>query len=439
MEDGIKKLNIFAVCLGCPKNKVDLEVALFSIDKVKPVKLTSTPLDADIIIINTCSFIEPATKESIETILELAQDIRPHQKLIVMGCLPQRYKDELIKALPEVDIFFGTEAPWEIGENIFKNKKDKNFIYPKRVTPCFYPRYNISHTSYLKISEGCSNRCSFCLIPKIRGALRNRTPDDIIKEALWLEEQDAKEVILIAQDLTAYKNKGFDLADLLELLIKQTSIKWIRLMYLNPKGISSKLLETMAQYDRILNYLDIPIQHVSSKILRKMNRGYDKKFLKDLFSLIRDIIPDIAIRTTVMVGFPGETEQDFEELINFIDKQKFLNLGCFTYIDEEEADSHILDDKIPLEVAQERKDRIMRLQAKIAKELNSKYIGRTIPAIIEGYSRETDLLLEARAYFQAPEIDGITYINEGKAQIGEIKEIKITDSHIYDLVGHIIN
>ena len=438
MDENPKILKVFAVCLGCPKNRVDIEVALSSIDKLQPIKLVPNPKEANFIIVNTCSFIEPATKESIETILELAENLSDNQKLIVMGCLPQRYKEELIKELPEVDFFFGTEAPWLIGKKLLGSPDSRNLMEPKRTIPCFHTRYQILPSSYLKISEGCSNKCSFCLIPQIRGPLRNRSPEDILKEAQWLEEQGVKELILIAQDLTAYKKQGVDLVDLLELLIRESSIKWIRLMYLNPKGVSKRLLETIAKHDRILNYLDIPIQHVSSKILKTMRRGYDKKFLIKLFQKIRDIIPNIAIRTTVMVGFPGETEEDFNELVNFVKKQRFLNLGCFTYVDEEQSLSFKLKNKVNSELAQKRKDIIMKIQSQIAKELNSKYIGRKVPAIIEGYSNETNLLLQARTYFQAPEIDGITYISKGNAKVGEIKTVEITDSHIYDLVGHIL-
>lgn len=438
MDNTSSKLKIFAVCLGCPKNRVDLEVALFSIDKIKTIQLVSKIKEAELIIINTCSFIEPAVKESIETILEIANDMESHQKLIVMGCLPQRYKEELIKEVPEVDIFFGTEAPWEIGKRLFQTQNNKNQISYKREIPVFHPRYNISATTYLKISEGCSNKCSYCLIPKIRGPLRNREINDILKEALWLEEKGVKELILIAQDLTAYRDKGVDLSDLLETLIKETSIEWIRLMYLNPKSVSRKLLETISRHDRILKYLDIPIQHVNTNILNAMRRGYDKKFLYELFKQIREIIPDIALRTTVMVGFPGETEEEFKELIEFIKEQRFLNLGCFTYVDEEDAPSFRLQDKVKPEIAQERKDILMDIQAQIAKELNAAYIGKQLPAIIEGYSEETPLLLQARTFFQAPDIDGVTYINQGHTEIGQIKNVKITDSHIYDLVAHLI-
>ncbi len=434
-------LKIFPVCLGCPKNRVDIEVALASIRAIQPIELKLTPEESDIILINTCSFIEKAVTESIDTILELAEIKSPNQRLIVMGCLPQRYRTELVKALPEVDLFLGTESPQTIGkiivQHLTQERTSQDIILNKRETPNFAQREILSPSTYLKISEGCSNNCSFCLIPTIRGRLRNRPIDDIVKEARFLETQGVRELILIAQDLTAYKDQQYRLPDLLKSLVENTDIPWIRLLYLNPAGITIKLLETIAQYDRILNYLDIPIQHASSDILAGMNRPYNWQYLEDLFKKIHDILPEAVIRTTVMVGFPGETDKDFKLLLDTIQKQQFLNLGCFTYSDEEGIRASSMTPKIPREIAQDRKSTIMSQQAEIAKRLNSQYVGQELPVIVHGYSSETDLLLEGRTWFQAPEIDGLVYITSGTANCGDIVNVKITDSHVYDLVGEI--
>ncbi len=434
-------MKIFVVSLGCPKNRIDTEEALSAILEIFPKgSITQDHHDADLIIVNTCAFIQEAVEESIETILELAHTKRKGQILVVMGCLFKRYRDELIKELPEVDIFFGHRLDRQVIAKIIAS-------LPKE-EPVAYPAIGLSGPSrlittppwraYLKVLEGCSNRCTFCLIPQIRGPKRSRPLTDIVQELEILEEQGIKEVTFVGQDLTSWKWESEDLCYLISKISDRTNINWLRFLYLHPKGVDIKLLETMSDRENICNYLDIPIQHASDKILKRMGRSYDSSKLKMLFTMIRERFPDFAIRTTVMVGFPGETEEDFENLINFIEEFQFDHLGCFVYSDEKEIKSSKLSNKIPKEIAIERKQRVLEIQKEISKKRLKNFFGKRIPVLIEGYSKETDLLLSARTEYQAPEIDGIVYINEGIGESGAFYEVEITETFDYDLVGRII-
>lgn len=434
-------VRVFVISLGCPKNLIDTEYALGSLgDGCGNIKLCREPKDADIILVNTCSFIEDAVSESIETILEMAQRKRPDQILAVMGCLPLRYGNELEGLLAEVDLFSFHQGPVESGRQIaeFYNRQTA----PIKIVHGAATRRIITGRPwqrYVKISEGCSNRCTYCLIPRIRGHMRCRRPKAITDEINRFYEAKVREITLVAQDLTAYETGGLDLASLLDLILSRTKIPWFRLMYLYPQGISERLLRIIGANARICPYLDMPVQHASSRVLRAMGRTYDSSTLEHTMGTIRHHLPDFSLRTTVMVGFPGETKDDFEILKAFIKRWRFHHLGCFTYSDEEDAPSFRLNEKVPSETAERRKAEIMAIQAEISRDINSGFANRTLDVLVEGTCEETDLLLCGRTGFQAPEIDGVTYINDGTAMPGQIVQVRISESHTYDLVGKVVS
>jgi ribosomal protein S12 methylthiotransferase len=432
---------VFVISLGCPKNLIDTEYALGGLgDMFGGLNFCREPEDADIILVNTCSFIEDAVSESIETILEAAERKRPGQVLAVMGCLPFRYGNELKELLPEVDLFSFHQEPGESGRRIAEFYKRQNT--PIKTARCADLQRIITGRpwqQYVKISEGCSNRCTYCLIPWIRGRLRCRRPGAITGEINRFYQTGVREITLVAQDLTAYETDGIDLASLLDLILRKTKVPWFRLMYLYPEGISEKLLRIIETSERICPYLDMPVQHASSSMLRAMGRTYDSSALEQTMEAIRQYLPDFSLRTTVMVGFPGETKEDFEILKAFIKKWRFHHLGCFTYSDEEDAPSFNLKNKVPMETAKRRKAEIMDIQADISAKLNSDFVGQILNVLVEGACEETDLLLCGRTGFQSPEIDGVTYINDGTASPGQIVPVRISESHTYDLVGKIVS
>ncbi len=431
---------VFVISLGCPKNLIDTEYALGGIKSaLGGLAFCQVQAEADIILVNTCSFIEDAVSESIETILEAAEGKREGQILGVMGCLPLRYGHQIERLLPEVDVFLFEQDASEAGRQI------ANVFMDKEAPLGAGTRLGTSRLStgrpwqqYVKISEGCSNRCTYCLIPKIRGRLRCRDPESLVAEINRLGESGAREITLVAQDLTAYQWNHTDLASLLELFLKKTKIPWFRLMYLYPPGITQRLLKVIRENERICPYLDIPIQHASTGVLRAMGRGYGLSGLEKTMEAIRRFLPDVSLRTTVMVGFPGETEKDFLILREFIERWRFHHLGCFAYSDEEEAPSFLLRGKVPAEIAKERKAELMALQAGISEEINASFRGRVLDVLVDGPCQETELLLCARSGFQAPEVDGLTYINRGEAISGQMARVRITQSHRYDLVGEIV-
>lgn len=427
-------MKVFAISLGCPKNTIDTEMALGSLGSTNSgLKLTNNPQEADLLIVNTCGFIEEAVSESIDTILAVAREKTDGQVLVVMGCMVQRYGNDLKKELPEVDVFLGTGSPQSLVTLIEDQTTQHQGQSPD-------PRVLTTPPwrAYVKISEGCSNRCTYCLIPMLRGNEISRSITEIVSEVNSLATKGVKEITLVAQDLTAYRNGEKTLPDLLEALAGETDLPWIRLLYLHPGKVNIRLLETIAANTAICPYLDIPIQHASTNILRSMGRRYDSKALENLLSRISKLLPHAAVRTTVMVGFPGETEDDFQKLRDFVEKWEFEHLGCFVYSDEKECVANKLPGKVSTETAMARKDEIMNIQARISRDKNSDMVGRVEQVLVEGQSSETELLLVGRTRYQAPEIDGIVYINEGTARCGEIVPVKITDSHIYDLVGEII-
>ncbi|MBM3248296.1 MAG: 30S ribosomal protein S12 methylthiotransferase RimO [Candidatus Omnitrophica bacterium] len=411
------KPKIGIVSLGCPRNLVDSEVILGNL-KNKGYKITDVQA-ADIAIVNTCCFIKEAKEESIETILELA-DLKTQgkiKKLIVSGCLPQRYKKELIPHLKEVDAF--------VGRLSLDN-------FPKE-------RYNLvpKHFAYLKISEGCNNNCSYCVIPKIKGRFRSRQIEDILGEVKSMDENNTKEINIIGQDVTSY---GLDiykkpsLVRLLKKIISETNnIKWIRLLYTYPNHIDDELVELIAENKKICRYLDLPIQHVNNRILKLMGRKITKEQITSLIKKLRNRIPGIAIRTSLIVGFPSETEEEFQELLAFIGKIKFERLGVFMYSREEDTAAYDFKNQIPQKVKEERLHKIMSMQQVIAQEVNSKYLNTEIEVLIDEKDPKENLYL-ARTEADAPEVDGMVYVHsKDRLNPGDFVKVKIKDTYEYDL------
>lgn len=431
------------VSLGCPRNRVDSETAAGYLEK-NGFSLTSNEAEADVIIVNTCSFINSAKEESVETILELSKykETGRCKRLVVTGCLPQRYKDELSELLPEADIFLGTNEYDSLPEILNTKEKGlflKNFTFLQEShTPRILSQS--PYTAYLKIAEGCLHNCSYCVIPSIRGKLRSREIIDIVKEAEMLADKGVVELILVAQDLSDYGkdlNDGTGLVKLLKSLVKIKYLKWIRLLYVYPDGISDSLVKLIKEEEKICKYIDIPVQHINNRILKLMRRTGNAGSIRKKLELMRTHIPEISIRTSVITGFPSETEGEFQELLTFVKEFKFENLGVFSYSQEEGTPAADMDSQIPEKVKESRKKIVMIEQKKIAKEINKKKVGEVFDVLIEGLSSETDLLISGRSYFQAPDIDGIIYINEGSTAAGKIEKVKITKEMGYDLIGKI--
>jgi len=438
---------VYMVSLGCSKNLVDSEVMLGLLEK-DGYEVTQGPEDAGLLLINTCGFIGSAVKEAIDEILELSRYKKddPAKKLVVTGCLVQRYGTELEKELPEVDLFIGTNGFHTIVDQLYGKKVPVPLAHSLEQTPFLMdssiPRKVSTppHRAYMKITEGCINRCSYCLIPDIRGKLRSRTISDLTTEARRLDAEGVKELTLVAQDLLAYGldlEKRTNLIVLLKQLLAETNIPWIRLLYLHPARVNKELLLLMAANTRLIPYLDIPFQHVSDHILRLMNRPYTQVKLIQLMETIRHILPLAALRTTMMVGFPGETEDDIAEMTDFLQKHHFDHLGVFAYANEEGCKAASLPDQIAEEIKEERLRKIMELQAGISFGALQKHVGAVEQVLVEGLSRESDLLLEGRTRYQAPDIDGCVYITRGTVEPGALVDVTITEAHTYDLVGEL--
>jgi ribosomal protein S12 methylthiotransferase len=444
-----KNKKLYMVSLGCSKNLVDSEVMLGLLEK-DGYLVTQNPESADLLLVNTCGFIGSAVKEAIDEILDLARYKQQDQskKLVVTGCLVQRYGSELAKELPEVDLFIGTNGFHNIVAQLHGEKPSMPSAHSLELTqPLFLmdsslPR-RIStppHRAYMKITEGCINRCTYCLIPAIRGRLRSRPIPDLMSEAKRLVAAGVKELTLVAQDLLAY---GLDLGRetnllvLLQQILAETDIPWLRLLYLHPARVQEDLLLLMAENSRLMPYLDIPFQHVSDHILKLMNRPYTQVQIKQLMETVRSIVPDAAVRTTMMVGFPGETEDDINELSDFLRNHHFEHLGVFAYANEEGCKAALLPGQIPEELKEQRLQQIMELQAELSFTALQKYVGRVEQVLVEGLSKESDLLLEGRTRYQAPEIDGCVYITKGEAEPGDLVDLTITEAHTYDLVGEL--
>ncbi len=436
--------SLYMLTLGCPKNRVDSEVMLGTLAK-KGYHLVDEAEDAEVIVVNTCAFLKSAEAESVDNILELAQLKKTGQckTLVVTGCLVQRHGEALAKDLPEVDHFLGTSAYYQIGDLLAAEASPRQVIPdPDYIHTAAVPRVNSmpGYTAYLKISEGCDNKCSFCIIPKLRGLQRSRTIEDIVAEAHKLAKQGVRELNLVAQDLTAY---GYDLPgrpklhDLLKELVK-VDVRWIRLHYAYPRDFPDELIELMAKEPKIAKYLDMPLQHASDKLLRSMKRGRDSAFIKKLVGKIRERVPGLTFRTSLIVGLPGETEEDFELLEDFVKELRFERLGVFQYSDEPGTTAYDMDGKVPKRTLERRWREVMAMQKRISREQNKALVGKRIEVLVEGVSPETDDLLVGRHQGQAPEIDGQVYLNDGLAYPGEMVIAEVTEAHDYDLVAKIV-
>ncbi len=466
------------ISLGCNKNLVDTEktIALF---KEHGFEIVNNPNQAEVIVVNTCGFIEKAKEEAINTILEMAEYKKQNCKyLIAMGCLVERYKSELEKEIPEVDLYIkysSYNTLWEQINNLLKNSQSdalmknkqannvakSNQLYTKsdnlskttennktKIKNQTFDEYTNrvittgSNYAYIKIADGCSNRCTYCAIPYIRGPLKSRTMESIIQEAKQLAEEGYEEIILTAQDTTKY---GLDiykkpmLANLLTELCKLEKIKWIRFLYAYPETITNELIEVMKQNPKICHYFDIPIQHISNNVLKRMNRQSNGESIKKLIAKLRKEIPDVILRTTVMVGFPGETKEDFDELYNFLQEAKFDKLGAFSYSKEEGTPAYNMKDQIHPSTKKSRYNKIMSLQQQISYENLEKNIGKTFEVVIEGITKNKKYYV-GRSYMDTPEIDGVIYIENTKSlKEGRFVLCKITQVKDYDLIGKLLN
>lgn len=431
-------MNVGFVSLGCSKNLLDTEMTI-GLFKNNKFNIVSDPASADIIVINTCGFIEPAKEEAINTILEMAEYKNDKCKfLIVMGCLVERYKEELIKSIPEVDLFIKFseyDTIWEQIESVIgkseSDEKNKLDFMDRVVTTG-------ENFAYLRIGEGCNNNCTYCAIPYIRGKYISRKMEDVLEEAKMLANSGIKELIVIAQDTTKY---GIDiygeskLAELLEKLCKIDGIKWIRFLYAYPETITDKLLKVVKKNDKICNYFDIPIQHIADKILKRMNRKSDGNSIRNLIKKIRKEIPDAIIRTTVMVGFPGETNEDFEELYDFIKEAKFDRLGAFSYSKEDGTPAARIKDQVHPMTKKSRYNKIMKLQQEVSKEVANNYIGKEVEVLLEERSFDGKYYI-ARSYMDVPDIDGVIFVNcEEENLEGQFINVKIIDVQEYDLIA----
>ena len=441
------------ISLGCPKNLVDSEIMAGTLMN-DGYQVVGEAEDADTVIVNTCGFIEDSKKESIQRILDMSalKQEGKVKKVVVAGCLTQRYKDDLVEGLPEADLFVGSGEFQNIAK-ILKNsdagEKQKTFFnLPTYLQEETTPRVNSQpgHRAYLKISEGCMKRCAFCAIPLIRGNLQSRSVEAVVAEAKLLVAGGVKEVIVISHDFTDY---GWDLrrkdptrtdspVELLKALDKVEGLKWIRLMYLYPDGITPEMVSVIKNSTKIVKYFDMPLQHVNDAVLKSMNRKMTRDEIETALQAIRENIPEAVIRTQFIVGFPGETEEQFEELLQFIADQKFDRVGCFKYSPEENTAGGRMVDQIDDETKQYRHDAVMEVQQNISREKHSDFVGKTIEVLVEGFSEETDLLLQGRFWGQAPDIDGVVLINDGEAKTGDMVKVLITDSMEYDLLGAIV-
>jgi ribosomal protein S12 methylthiotransferase len=443
------------VSLGCPKNLVDSEVMMGQLKKAG-YEITNNVGEAETLVVNTCGFIESAKQESVEAILE-ATKLKSEGKarrLIVAGCLVERYRHDLMQELPEVDAFIGTNEVTRILEAADETKNFRELpLWPigNKTATYLYdfdtPRYRATatHTAFIKIAEGCDRPCAFCSIPSMRGSFRSRRFGSILKEAEDLAKQGVKEIVLIAQDSSRF---GEDLgevdalAKLIRALGEIKDLEWVRVMYAYPTHISDAFLSAIAETPNAVKYLDMPLQHASRNVLKLMKRGGTRESLERLIARIREKVPEITIRTTFITGFPGENEEDFEELMTFVRNCEFDNVGVFTYSDEEGTSAFDLPNKVDAKTAQHRRNALMKEQAKISKRKNKAKIGNVYKVLFEGYSQESDLLFQGRLEGQAQEIDGYILINDMpedlEPKVGEFYRVKITEAHNYDLIGEIV-
>jgi ribosomal protein S12 methylthiotransferase len=476
------------VSLGCPKNLVDSEVMMGLLDRAG-AEMTSDVHSAEILVVNTCSFIDAAKQESVDAILEMAQHktAGTARKLIVAGCLVERYRDEIRKNIPEVDAVVGTGELEAILAAAGLQSPSPAIVEPSPFTiltgahtaarpegdlresqgrfsrndwdgaEAHLPQYLYDHTTprllatkkasaYIKIAEGCDHPCSFCIIPNLRGKFRSRRFESVIAEAESLVAQGVREITLIGQDTTCYgEDMGMKdgLAELLDALARIPGLVWLRFLYAYPNKITGRLLETIAKHDNIVKYLDVPLQHASGPVLKSMKRGANAGIFLKTIEKVRQAVPGIALRTSFIVGFPGETDQDFETLCDFVREAKFDWLGVFGYSDEDGSKAFILGEKVPQRVIEQRKRKLMTIQKSISKKGKAAFVGRELNVLVEGESEETPLLWEGRTQYHAPEIDGTVYINDfgpfEKLTAGRFYRCEITESHEYDVVARVIS
>lgn len=435
------KYKVGMINLGCDKNRIDTEIILGSVKK--QYEITNDPKEANIIIVNTCGFIEKSKQESIDTILEMAEYKKSHkcELLVATGCLTQRYGEELLELMPEIDVLLGVNNYFEIDKLIME------FIEKKeRIVKCDYSNENINegeriittdkHTAYIRIAEGCDNFCTYCIIPKIRGKYRSRKMENIIEEANELVKNGVKELILVAQDTTRYGEDIYEEKKLVELireLSKIEKLQWIRVLYCYPEQISDELINEMKINDKVCKYLDMPIQHISNDILKRMGRRTDKASIIEVMNKLKDNIPNMVIRTSLIVGFPGETEENFNELLDFVKEYKINYLGVFTYSQEENTPAAIMKDQIDEDIKIARQEAIMLAQRDVCREFNEKYVGKVFDVIIEKENKDFYI---GRTKEMCPDIDGLVYVKKNMVlSNGEIVKFKAEEALEYDLIG----
>ena len=447
-ESQRNKYKVGFVSLGCAKNLCDTEVMLHHIMEAG-YNITPEETEADAVIINTCAFIESAKKESIDSILDIAW-LKEHGKLraiVVTGCLAQRYREQVLEELPEVDAILGVGGIHKIVEALDASLEDAG---KKKSKYCCLDANDSAAlggdrvittgevSAYIKIAEGCNNRCTYCAIPSIRGPLRSRTVEDIVEEAKNLDSMGIKELVVIAQDTTVYGKDiygEYSLPRLLRAITDNTSIPWIRILYCYPDKITDELIAEMRDNDRIVHYIDLPVQHISDRVLKAMNRHGDSACIKDAVRRLREAMPDIVIRTTAIVGFPGETEEDFEELCSFVKETKFERFGAFPYSREENTPAAELDGQIDEQTKQDRYDIIMKCQNRVSAEYNKALLGSTVRVLCEGFDPVSEAFF-GRTYRDAAEIDGkVWFTAKKKPAPGDFLDVRITDTMDYDLVG----
>lgn len=433
-------MNIAIISLGCPKNQVDADVmchALLSRGHTTTADLS----EADCILVNTCAFIESAKQEAIENILEACsyKEANPALKVAVTGCLAERYRSEILTEIPEVDAVIGigsNGAICDLLDRVEAGEEHLESYGPKRDMPLGGCRVisTPKHYAYLKIAEGCSNCCAYCAIPLIRGGLRSRTVEDCVEEAEFLASEGVKELIVVAQDITAFgADRGEpEIAQLLDELNKVEGIEWIRMLYAYPERITDEFIDAMVRNDKVLHYLDVPIQHIDSEVLARMNRKGDETTVRSALARLRAAMPDITLRTTLITGFPGETEEQFEKLCAFVREQRFARLGCFAYSEEEGTKAAEME-QMPMEVREQRAEAVMRIQTDIMAETQQAMIGRTLTVICDDYDEENELYL-CRSRGDAPDIDAVVCVRSEETMYpGQFYDVTVEDSDVYDL------
>ncbi len=416
--------------LGCSKNFVDGEniTGYMAANGFTPIEKYE---EADVVIVNTCSFIEDATKEAINTIFSMAEIGKERkQTLVVSGCFSQRYREEVAKEFPEVDLWVGTKN-WIDELSDFFSITEKKPFHRVLSEPI--------HSQYLKISEGCSHNCAFCIIPSIRGGFKSRAVEDIVDEAKWLQSQGVKELIVVSQDTSFYgRDMGMDLADLLKTLLDETDFPWIRMMYLHPNFVDQKLLKLVACNDRLVSYFDIPLQHISTDVLKRMGRRPGRDGIYKLVEDIRETVPDATIRSSFILGFPGETQNDYDELCDFVRWAKLDKLGVFPYSPEDGTPAAEMAEPVETELAVERSGAVMGIQQDISRENREDIVGKTVEVIIDRVSDNPDFAFEGRTRGDAPEVDGRVFITTGESFNGDIRKVEVIDCDDYDLFGRFI-